>query len=109
VTSSKGNTITREDVQTIIENYRRHGRDTTELETFLAEAFAGRSKTEIASVDQLVAELRKKSPITQGTCSLCEAQGTLVSGVCDACFLPWAMQTAEAKIARMTKDKQREK
>lgn len=98
--------VTREDVLVIIDNYKKNGRDTTELENFLREAFPGTSKDETASVDQMVAELRKRSPVTQGICSICGAGGTLVSGVCEKCFLPWATNVVEANIARMRKNKQ---
>jgi hypothetical protein len=109
MSNSKADRLTREDVLIIIENYRRNGRDTTDLENFLREAFSGTSKNEIASVDQMVAELRKKSPMTQGSCSVCGAAGALLSGVCEICFLPWATKVAEDNIARVRKNKQREK
>jgi len=109
MSDSKAGRVTREDVLVIIENYKKHGRDTTELENFLQEAFPGTSKDETASVDQMVAELREKSPVTEGNCCVCGSEGTLFSGVCETCFVPWATQVAEANIARVRKSKQREK
>jgi hypothetical protein len=100
--------LTREDVMVIIENYRRHGRDIADLERFLQEAFPGISKGETPSVDKMVAELRKRSPVTEGSC-VCGAAGTLYSGVCETCFLPWATKVAEDNIARVRKNQQRGK
>jgi hypothetical protein len=107
--NTKAGQLTREDVLVIIENYREQGRDTTELEAFLQNAFPGTSKSETPSVDHMVAELREKSPVTQGSCSICGADGSLLSGVCESCFLSWATKTAEDNIARVRKSKQREK
>jgi hypothetical protein len=109
MSDSKVSRITKEDVLVIIDNYKRNGRDTTELETFLREAFSGTSKDETPSIDQMVADLRKKSPMTEGKCSICGAAGTLLSGVCETCFLPWATKVAGNSIARVKKSKQREK
>ena len=106
MSKSSAGQFTREDVLNIIDNYKKNGRDITELENFLREAFPGTSKNETASVDQMVAELRKKSPATQGNCSLCGAEGTLLSGVCETCFVPWVTRVAEDNIARMRKRKQ---
>lgn len=106
MSSSKSSQVTREDVLVIIDNYKKNGRDTAELENFLREAFPGTSKSETPSVDQMVAELRKKSPATQGNCSICGAGGTLLSGVCETCFVPWATRVAEDNIARVRKNKQ---
>jgi hypothetical protein len=99
--------LTREDLLTVIENYRRHGRDTSELEQLLREAFPVTSGDEIPSVDEMVAELREKSPVTEGSCCLCGAAGTLLSGVCGTCFLPWATRIAEDSISRRKRNKRR--
>jgi hypothetical protein len=109
MSNSNATRLTKEEFLSIIENYRNHGRDTTELEKFLQEAFPETSKNETASVNQMVAELWKKSPVTQGKCSLCGAEGTLISDVCEKCFVPWATRVSEDSIARMRRNKQREK
>lgn len=107
--NSKSTQVTREDVLVIIDNYRKQGQDTTELEQFLQEAFPSTSKNETPSADRMIAELRKKSPVTEGSCSTCGAEGTLLSGVCEICFLPWATKVAEDNIMKVKKNKQREK
>jgi hypothetical protein len=101
--------LTREEFLEIIENYRNHGRDTAELEQALREAFPSTAGDGIPQVDEMVTELREKSPMTEGICCVCGAEGTLLSGVCETCFLPWATKIAEDRIARMRRNKQREK
>lgn len=101
--------LTKEDFLGIIDNYRKHGRDPTELEKALEESFPSSQDHDITTIDEKVAELRKQSPVTEGNCSICEAKGTLLGGVCETCFLPWATKVAEDNIAKTKKNKQREK
>jgi hypothetical protein len=106
---SNATRLTREEFLGIIENYRNHGRDTAELEKALQEAFPNTSQNDTPPMEEMVAELREKSPVTEGTCCVCGAKGILLSGVCETCFLPWALKVAEDNIARVRKSKQREK
>jgi hypothetical protein len=101
--------LTKEDFLTVIENYRRNGRDTTELEKAFQEAFPDSAKDETLTVEARVAELRSQSPVTEGTCYLCGAEGTLRGGVCETCFLPWATKVAEDNIARTKRNRRGEK
>jgi len=101
--------LNREEFLEIIKNYRNHGRDTAELEQALREAFPSAAGDGIPRVDETVAELRKQSPVTEGACCLCGVEGKLLGGVCEKCFLPWATKIVEDKIARVRKNKQREK
>jgi hypothetical protein len=109
MSNSNTTRLTREEFLGIIDNYRNHGRDITELERALQEAFPGILKNDTTTVDARVAELRSQSSVTEGNCSVCGAKGTLLGGVCEACFLPWATKVAEDNIARVRKNKQREK
>jgi len=101
--------LTKEEVLGIIDNYRTHGRDTTELEKALQEAFPSIPENETFSVDEMIAELRKKSPVTEGSCCTCGTEGTLLNGVCETCFLSWATKVIEDNIAKIKRNKQREK
>jgi hypothetical protein len=109
MSNSKTDHVTKDDVLIIIENYRKHGRDTTELENFLQDAFSHNSSNAIVSVNQVIIWLKKNSPVTQGTCSLCGVEGRLLNGVCETCFLPWATKVAQDNVARVKKNRQREK
>jgi len=101
--------LTKEEFLGIIDNYRKRGRDTTELEKTLEESFPSSQDHDITTIDEKVAELRKQSPVTEGNCCICGTKGTLFGGVCETCFLPWATKVAEDNIVRMKKNKQREK
>lgn len=93
--------VTREDLLLIIDNYRRNGQDTAEIETFLRDTFLATSKNKIPGVQQMVTELQQKSAVTEGACSICGAVGGLLSGVCQACFLPWATKVAKDNLIRI--------
>src|SRR4030042_4514485 len=95
--------LTREEFLGVIDNYRNHGRDTAALERSLREAFPGVPGNAISTLDERIAELRKQSPVTEGSCSVCGAAGTLYSGVCESCFLAWATKVAESNLIRATK------
>ena len=105
--------LTKEEFLAIIDNYRNNGRDTTELEKTLEEAFPNtvEHKHEIPTidVDAKIAELRKQSSVTEGSCSICGAKGYLLGGVCETCFLPWATKVAKDNVAKEEKNKRREK
>lgn len=103
--------LTKEEFLAVIDNYRNHGRDTTELEKALQEAFPNtiEHKHETLTIDEKIAELREQSPVTEGNCGICGTRGTLLGGVCETCFLPWATKVAEDNIAKIRKNKRREK
>lgn len=103
--------LTREEFLQVIDNYRNNGRDTAELERALEEAFPSTVRGETPTVDAKIAELRKQSPVTEGDCSICGTRSTLLGGVCETCFLPWATKVAEdnmTKIAGAHKTKRRQ-
>lgn len=54
-------------------------------------------ETEI-ELERLVEEMRQKSPVTEGKCAVCGTEGKLLSGVCEACFLPWATDSAKSQM-----------
>lgn len=105
--------LTKEEFLAVIDNYRNNGRDTTELEKALQEAFpsAVEHKPEMPTmdVDARVTELRKQSLVTEGDCTICGANGSLLGGVCETCFLPWATKVARDNVAKEEKNKRREK
>jgi hypothetical protein len=49
-------------------------------------------------VDQLVKEMRQKAEVSTGKCAKCGAEGKLLSGVCEACFIPWADEAARSQL-----------
>jgi predicted amidophosphoribosyltransferase len=51
-----------------------------------------------SEIDILVEEMRAKSPVTQGKCPKCGTEGKLISGVCEACFIPWAQEAARSQL-----------
>ncbi|MBW2632273.1 MAG: hypothetical protein JRC90_11070 [Deltaproteobacteria bacterium] len=53
---------------------------------------------ELGELEQLITEMREKSPVTEGKCAVCGAEGKLLSGVCETCFVPWAREAALSKM-----------
>lgn len=100
--------LTKEEFLAVIDNYRNNGRDTTELEKALQEAFPSTPENKPLTVDAEIAKLREQSPVTEGDCSICGAKGPLLGDVCETCFLPWATKVAGDNIARAKKTKRRE-
>lgn len=61
--------------------------------------FEDKKKPEIEiELERLVEEMRQKSPVTEGECAVCGTKGKLLSGVCEACFLPWATEAAKSQM-----------
>jgi len=109
MSNSSPTRLTRDEFLVIINNYKMHGRDTTELEKALNETNPGSSFEEIPDFRARIEELRKQSPVTQGKCSICASEGTLRSGVCETCFESWAARIAEDNISRAKRDRERER
>lgn len=100
--------LTKEEFLTVIENYRRNGRDTAELEEAFREEFPDGPETEASTLGERIADLRSRSPVTEGACCLCGTEGSLHGGVCEKCFVPWATRVAENE-AGARKNKRGEK
>lgn len=101
-------TLTKQEFEVIIKNYKDQGRDTTDLEQVLNDTFPSTRKNEGSKdmfLSQKVAELREASPVTQGQCPLCNREGRLISGVCETCFEPWATKVASDALTRATRIK----
>jgi hypothetical protein len=58
----------------------------------------GKKPKEEYEIEKLVREMRRKSPVTQGKCALCPKEGKLLSGVCEECFVPWAIEAAKSQL-----------
>jgi len=110
---SNATRLTKEEFLAVIDNYRNTGRDTAELEKALQEAFPNtvehKHETSAMDIAAKITELREQSPVTEGNCSICGTNGTLLGGVCEACFLPWATKVAEDNLSRTKKNKRGEK
>jgi len=91
--------LTRDEFETIINNYKAQGKDVTELKKTLAEAYpAPVSGTKTWNdIDikqqwkqQTVEELKQQALITKGKCRICGKEGKLYSETCEECFVSWA-------------------
>ncbi len=83
--------LTTEQFETIIENYKRNGRDTSELTEFLHEVPSKIARDSRASREtgSSVSELMAQSVITEGRCQICGKEGKLYSETCEGCFRNW--------------------
>ena len=61
--------------------------------------FEDKQKPEVQiELEKLVEEMRQKAEVSTGKCAKCGTEGKLLSGVCEACFIPWAAEAARSQM-----------